>query len=405
MQFAETQAEARLRAAWLLRRSGHPDRALATLDAAHEPSPDRQVRYLGELVRGEILRALGREADAAAALRSALAEWPGAQSARVALMTLLVRRGERAEAASLAEAIETASDEQFDPWWMSLARRPAPLSGGHCGAAGDGAMMPRLLFLTVLAIALAVPTTHGAVAQTTAAQEPQRTFRATADVVSVEVSVRRDKRTVVGLVAADFNVLDNGVAQQIDTVSYERLPIDVTIALDVSASVTGPVLEQLRRSVRQLQTDLSVRDRLKLLVFNMRVLRLMDFRPSSPANDVALASLPAAGSSAIFDTLAVTLTAAPSAGRRQLIIVFTDGKDSASITDADLLVDVARRSTPTIAVVLKSAAPEEPASTFGRVPFPAIRELYRPGRHRDWRRRRLHTRRRRLELDVPPRAV
>lgn len=132
MQFAETQAEARLRAAWLLRRSGHPDRALATLDAAHEPSPDRQVRYLGELVRGEILRALGREADAAAALRSALAEWPGAQSARVALMTLLVRRGERAEAASLAEAIETASDEQFDPWWMywlgGLRRYPADIA-------------------------------------------------------------------------------------------------------------------------------------------------------------------------------------------------------------------------------------------------------------------------------------
>jgi len=237
-------------------------------------------------------------------------------------------------------------------------------------------MMPRLFFRSVLAIALVVPTAHAAVAQTTAAQEPPRTFRATADVVSVEVSVRRDKRSVVGLVAADFDVLDNGVPQQIDTVSYERLPIDVTIALDVSASVTGPVLEQLRRSVRQLQTDLGARDRLKLIAFNMRVLRLMDFRPSSPANDVALASLPAAGSSAIFDTLAVTLTAAPSAGRRQLIIVFTDGKDSASITDADLLIDVARRSTPTIAVVLASAAPEEPASTFGRVPFPAIRELY-----------------------------
>jgi VWFA-related protein len=132
MQFAETQAEARLRAAWLLARSGHPDRALAALDAAREPSADRQVRYLSELVRGEILRALGREADAAAAFRSALAEWPGAQSARVALMTLLVRRGERAEAASLAEAVETASDDQFDPWWMywlgGLRRYPADIA-------------------------------------------------------------------------------------------------------------------------------------------------------------------------------------------------------------------------------------------------------------------------------------
>jgi VWFA-related protein len=150
----------------------------------------------------------------------------------------------------------------------------------------------------------------------------------------------------------------------------------VTIALDVSASVTGSVLNQLRRSVRQLQGDLSARDRLKLVAFNMRVLRLLDFRAPGAASDAALTSLPAAGSSAIFDTLAVTLTGAPSAGRRHLIIVFTDGKDSASITEPDVLVDVARRSPPTVAVVLASSAPEQAASTFGPLPFVPIREMY-----------------------------
>jgi VWFA-related protein len=236
-------------------------------------------------------------------------------------------------------------------------------------------MIARVLVL-VASIAAAEVATVGARGLAAPPQEPQRTFRATADVVTVEVSVRRDKRSVVGLTAADFDVLDNGVRQQIDTVSYERLPIDVTIALDVSASVTGRVLEQLRRSVRQLQADLGPSDRLKLLAFNMRVLRLMDFRPSGSASEAALASMPATGSSAIFDTLAVALTASPSAGRRHLIIVFTDGKDSASVTDPDILVDVARRSTPTIAVVLATAFPDQPASTFGPVPFAAIRDVY-----------------------------
>jgi hypothetical protein len=67
-----------------------------------------------------------------AAFRAALTEWPGAQSARVALMTLLVNRGERGEAAALAESVETAPDEQFDPWWMywlgGLRRYPADIS-------------------------------------------------------------------------------------------------------------------------------------------------------------------------------------------------------------------------------------------------------------------------------------
>ncbi|HWK09377.1 MAG TPA: hypothetical protein VNR64_04965, partial [Vicinamibacterales bacterium] len=118
MKFPETDVEARVRAAWLLRRSGDLQRALAVLDGAREPSSDRQVRYLFELVRGDVLRALGRGDAAVTAFRAALAEWPGAQSARVALMTLLIERGERGEAASLAEAVETAPDDQFDPWWM-----------------------------------------------------------------------------------------------------------------------------------------------------------------------------------------------------------------------------------------------------------------------------------------------
>jgi VWFA-related protein len=201
-------------------------------------------------------------------------------------------------------------------------------------------------------------------------------FRSGADVVSVEVSVRRDKRPLTGLTAADFEVRDNGVPQQVETISYERLPIDVTVALDVSASVTGPILDQLRRSVRQLQSDLTARDRLKVVAFNMRVQRLVDFRAPAAAADSTLTSLPAAGSSAIFDTLAVALSGAQAAGRRHLIIVFTDGKDSASITTPDVLYDVAQRSTPTVAVVLAATIPDQAVSTFGPTPFPSIREVY-----------------------------
>ncbi len=112
-------------------------------------------------------------------------------------------------------------------------------------------------------------------------QEPSATFRSGADVVSVEAAVRRDKRPVTGLKASDFVLLDNGVAQEVSDLSYERLPIDVTVVLDVSASVTGAVLDQLRQSVRQLKSDLGARDRLKLVAFNMQVRRLVDFEAPS----------------------------------------------------------------------------------------------------------------------------
>jgi len=193
-------------------------------------------------------------------------------------------------------------------------------------------------------------------------QDPAPIFRASADIVAVEASVRREKRPVIGLKAADFELLDNGVPQEITDVSYEKLPIDVTVLLDVSASVTGSTLDELRRALRQLRSDLGARDRLRLLTFNMRIRRLVDFTDPASVTDNALASLGGAGSSAIFDSLAVALTTPVPAGRRQLIVLFSDGQDSSSISDADTLLDVARRSAPTVAVVLASPSRQRPAS-------------------------------------------
>jgi VWFA-related protein len=117
MKFPETEPEARVRAARFLYGIGSFERALELLNDAARQSADKELRYFADLIRGQILRALGRSNDAVAAFRAALATWPGAQSARVALMTLLVSRGEREEAAALAEAAQTAPDSEFDPWW------------------------------------------------------------------------------------------------------------------------------------------------------------------------------------------------------------------------------------------------------------------------------------------------
>jgi len=200
-------------------------------------------------------------------------------------------------------------------------------------------------------------------------QQPAATFRAGVDAVAVEASVRRNNRPVTGLKAGDFQLLDNGVPQQISDLTYERLPIDVTVLLDVSASVTGAVLDQLRQSVRQLKADLGPRDRLKLVSFNMQVRRLADFEAPAGSADTAFASLSGSGSSAIFDSVAVQLASPTLEGRRHLIVLFTDGQDSSSISDPDALFEVAKRTTATVDVVLASSALERSsASPFARSP-------------------------------------
>jgi Ca-activated chloride channel homolog len=192
--------------------------------------------------------------------------------------------------------------------------------------------------------------------------QPPPVFRASADVVTVDAAVQRDRRPVTGLKAADFELLDNGVPQEISDVAYERLPIDVTLVLDVSASVTGSVLEELGRALRQVRADLLPSDRLRLLIFNMSVRRLVDFSQPAASIDEALASVRGAGSSAVFDSLAVALSTFDAPGRRRLVVLFTDGQDSSSISDAETLLEVARRTTPTVAVILGTPNAERPAS-------------------------------------------
>jgi Ca-activated chloride channel family protein len=198
----------------------------------------------------------------------------------------------------------------------------------------------------------------------TGQEQPSTVFRASADVVSVDAAVQRDRRPVTGLKPADFEILDNGVPQEISEVSYERLPIDVTLLLDVSASVTGATLEELGRALRQVRADLLPADRLRLLVFNMSVRRLVDFTQPSSNIDQALASVRGAGSSAVFDSLAVALSSFDAPGRRRLVVLFSDGQDSSSISDVETLLEVARRSTPTVAIILGSPNPERPASVL-----------------------------------------
>jgi CO/xanthine dehydrogenase Mo-binding subunit len=90
--------------------------------------------------------------------------------------------------------------------------------------------------------------------------------------------------------------------------------------------------------------------------------RLVDFGEPASAIDQTSASLRGNGSSAVFDTLAVALSAAVPPGRRHFVVLFSDGRDSSSIIDADTLLAVASRTTPTVAVILGARTTASPAS-------------------------------------------
>jgi VWFA-related protein len=184
--------------------------------------------------------------------------------------------------------------------------------------------------------------------------------------VSVGVSVRENGRPVVGLTADDFEIRDEGVVQEIAGISYEKLPIDVTVALDVSESVTGELLDRLRYAVAQLSTDLAEDDRLRLLTFNARIRRVLDFDDDRARATEALEQAAAEGGTALLDTLAVALMAPISRDRRHLILVFSDGLDTASVTNRATVLDLVRQSGATAAFVLPASGFVGGSSPAGR---------------------------------------
>jgi Ca-activated chloride channel family protein len=199
------------------------------------------------------------------------------------------------------------------------------------------------------AAALAAILVHG----NAPAQDPPPTFRSGAAAVTVDANVRNARGgPITGLTAADFEILDNGVPQRVDDLSYGRVPIDITVALDVSYSVTGQLLEQLRRAVTELMRDLRPEDRLRLMLFNMRVSRVTGYTTDVKPVEQAIKTAAAGGGTALLDAVSVALVDASPPDRRQLVVFFTDGSDSSSVTSRDTLSRVAQRARATLTFVM-----------------------------------------------------
>ncbi len=196
----------------------------------------------------------------------------------------------------------------------------------------------------------------GATAIAVLGATPQQapTFRSSVEAVVVNASVRDGHGPVAGLTKSDFEILDNGVEQDIADITYETAPVDVTVLLDVSLSVNGPQLDRLRAATKKLMGALRTGDRAKLTSFNMRITTNAAFTNDPAVIDNALSHLAGGGATSIRDALAVELTTTAHSDRRQLIVLFSDGHDTASFTDPGSVLNLAQHSEAALDVVLSN---------------------------------------------------
>ena len=212
----------------------------------------------------------------------------------------------------------------------------------------------------------------GSIGFTSGPQVRQPTFRAFADVVAVDVSVKNGRVPVGGLTPADFEVLDNGVVQQLDAVSIEAVPIDVTLAVDLSGSVV-PNVRAFKSDVEKFVPMLRPEDRVRLVSFASDVREDLPMQP--PQGRLSVNWTDIGGATSLNDGVLYALLWPETPDRRHLVIVFTDGFDSQSMVANESIPAVAGRVEAVLHAVL--VQPSQPLPDLFQGSLDALREAVR----------------------------
>lgn len=188
-------------------------------------------------------------------------------------------------------------------------------------------------------------------AAATLAWAGQAAFRSQVEAVEVDVAVMRGGKTVAGLTAANFVVTDNGVVQNVTAALLSAQPLRLTLALDVSQSVSGSRLTSLIAASRALVQALRPEDQASLITFSHRVTAVVPMgRDRSPILE-ALTTMSGNGATALRDAAYLGLSTASDEHSRALMLLFSDGFDTASFLTGESVIEAAKRSNAVVHAV------------------------------------------------------
>ena len=185
-------------------------------------------------------------------------------------------------------------------------------------------------------------------------------FKTGVDLVSLDLCVRDTSgRFVPELSADDFLILENGKPQQASfLVPSGAVPLTAVLLLDVSQSMYGDKLKRAIEAARQFAELLGPEDRLAILAFNRRAMRLHAFGDAAEHVSTALSSSigqilardDATGSTALYDALLVAANEMTRARRdslpdtREVVVLLSDGEDTSSRVGFEEVLPVLRRT-------------------------------------------------------------
>jgi Ca-activated chloride channel family protein len=183
------------------------------------------------------------------------------------------------------------------------------------------------------------------------AQAQNPTFSSRVEAVRVDVLVTEDGKPVRGLRAADFEILDNGVPQTVDIVDFEQQPLNVVFTFDLSGSIVGERLGNLREASHAVLGALKKGDQAALVNFNDAVLIGPGLTGDTGLVKAAIDRAEPTGNTSLIDASFAGMMLAESDVGRGLVIVFSDGLDTSSWLRSKAVLDVAKRSDAVVYAV------------------------------------------------------
>jgi hypothetical protein len=132
------------------------------------------------------------------------------------------------------------------------------------------------------------------------------------------------------------------VPQQVDLVNFDEIPLNVTLALDMSDSVAGEQLGRLRTAARGLLAALRPKDQAALITLSHIVQLRAGLTTDLESVRAALDKAQAVGETALVDGTYAGMMVGESDVGRSLLIVFSDGVDTSMAVAA--ACSISRRS-------------------------------------------------------------
>ncbi len=166
-----------------------------------------------------------------------------------------------------------------------------------------------------------------------------------------------DGRPVADLEDANFAVQLDGSAVPVVAVTQavdSSLAVDVVLAMDVSGSMGGEVLEQARMAARSFLLGLAPQDRIAIVTFHDTVDLILPFTQDRVAANMAIDSLAAGGGTALYQATAESIHLAATAdSSRRAVVLLSDGVDNGSaLTRLDALAPTETLGVPVFTIGL-----------------------------------------------------